>query len=159
MKKYYLAYGSNLNVAQMQHRCPTARVVGTAEITNYELLFKGSMTGSYLTIEKADGKAVPVAVWEVKKQDELALDRYEGYPNFYYKKEMEIEYTGIVTHCRRKVKAFVYIMHEDRPLGIPSQYYVETCLTGYRTFDFDTKILYNAIYESKVRINENNKFC
>lgn len=157
MKKYYLAYGSNLNVIQMQHRCPTARVVGTAEIKDYELLFKGSMTGSYLTIEKAKGKTVPVAVWEVKKQDELALDRYEGYPNFYYKKEMEIEYTGIVTHRKRTVKAFVYIMHEDRPLGIPSQYYVETCLTGYKTFGFDTKNLYNAIYESKVRKNENNR--
>ena len=157
MKKYYLAYGSNLNVAQMQHRCPTARVVGTAEIKDYELLFKGSMTGSYLTIEKAEGKAVPAAVWEVKKQDELALDRYEGYPSFYYKKEMEIEYIGIVTHRRRKVKAFVYIMHEDRPLGIPSQYYVETCLTGYRTFNFDTKKLYTAIHESKVRKNENRR--
>ena len=159
MKKYYLAYGSNLNVSQMQHRCPTAMVIGTAEIKDYELLFKGSMTGSYLTIEKAKDKTVPVAVWEVQQQDELSLDRYEGFPSFYYKKEMEIEYTGIRTHRKRKVKAFVYIMHEDRPFGIPSQHYVETCLTGYRTFDFDTKILYNAIYESKVRINENNKFC
>ena len=144
MKKYYLAYGSNLNVVQMQHRCPTARVVGTAEIKDYELLFKGSMTGSYLTIEKAEGKAVPAAVWEVKKQDELALDRYEGYPSFYYKKEMEIEYTGIVTHLRRKVKAFVYIMHEDRPIGVPSNQYVRTCLEGYRDFGFDISTLRSA---------------
>ena len=70
---------------------------------------------------------------------------------------MEIEYIGIVTHRKRKVKAFVYIMHEDRPLGIPSQYYVETCLTGYKTFGFDTKKLYTAIYESKVRKNENSR--
>ena len=154
MKKYYLAYGSNLNVAQMQRRCTTARVVGTAEIKDYELLFKGSMTGSYLTIEKADGKAVPVAVWEVKKQDELALDRYEGYPNFYYKKEMEIEYIGIVTHRKRKVKAFVYIMHEDRPIGIPSYHYVETCLEGYRAFEFDENILFQAIEKSRRECHE-----
>ena len=32
MKKFYLAYGSNLNVEQMQFRCPDARIVGTAEI-------------------------------------------------------------------------------------------------------------------------------
>ena len=51
MKKFYLAYGSNLNVKQMQFRCPDARIVGTAEISNYQLLFKGSKTGSYLTIE------------------------------------------------------------------------------------------------------------
>ena len=46
MKKFYLAYGSNLNVKQMQFRSPDARIVGTAEIPNYQLLFKGSKTGS-----------------------------------------------------------------------------------------------------------------
>ena len=27
MKKFYLAYGSNLNVKQMQFRCPDAKIV------------------------------------------------------------------------------------------------------------------------------------
>ena len=55
MKKYYLAYGSNLNIRQMKFRCPTAKIVGTAIIKDYELLYKGSKTGSYLTIEKKEG--------------------------------------------------------------------------------------------------------
>ena len=42
MKKYYIAYGSNLNVRQMKFRCPTAKVVGTSVIKGYELLYKGS---------------------------------------------------------------------------------------------------------------------
>lgn len=50
-KRYYIAYGSNLNLRQMKMRCPTAKVMGTAVIKNYELLFKGSLTGAYLTIE------------------------------------------------------------------------------------------------------------
>ena len=37
MKKYYLAYGSNLNVAQMQFRCPDAVVAGTAVIPDYDV--------------------------------------------------------------------------------------------------------------------------
>lgn len=81
-KRYYLAYGSNLNMAQMQWRCPGAVPLGTAEISGYRLLFKGSRTGSYLTIEKADGFSVPVGVWEVTEADEARLDRYEGYPHF-----------------------------------------------------------------------------
>lgn len=157
MKKYYLAYGSNLNTAQMRHRCPTARVVGTSEIDGYKLLFKGSGTGAYLTIEKAKGKSVSAAVWEVGRYDELALDRYEGYPDFYYKKEIAVECIEIGTHRRRKVNAFVYIMHEYRQIGIPSRYYVETCLEGYRTFGFDEKKLYMAIYESRVGSNENSR--
>ena len=64
-KKYYLAYGSNLNIVQMKHRCPDAKPVGTAVIRDYELLFKGSKTGAYLTIEPQKSAYVPVGVWEV----------------------------------------------------------------------------------------------
>ena len=64
-KRYYLAYGSNLNRKQMEARCPGAKPIGTALLEGYELLFKGSKTGFYLTIEpRADG-VVPIAVWEV----------------------------------------------------------------------------------------------
>ena len=44
-EKLYLAYGSNLNIVQMIIRCPDAKFYGTAEIKDYELLFKGSKTG------------------------------------------------------------------------------------------------------------------
>ena len=135
MKKYYLAYGSNLNIQQMKQRCPDARPIGTAIIKNYELLFKGSKTGSYLTIEKAENSSIPVAVWEVSAADECRLDVYEGCPTFYYKTEMEVP----VDH--RKIKAFVYIMHEERPLGIPGSHYVKTCVQGYRDFGFNLKYL------------------
>ena len=147
MKKYYLAYGSNLNVAQMRWRCPDARALGTATIEDYRLLFKGSKTGSYLTIEAQEGAQVPVAIWEVSDEDEKRLDRYEGFPTFYYKKELELTFTGIKTGKKRKRKCFVYIMHEDRPIGIPSRSYVETCIEGYRDFDFNLKYLKDA-YEA-----------
>ena len=147
MKKYYLAYGSNLNVAQMRWRCPDARALGTATIEDYRLLFKGSKTGSYLTIEAQEGAQVPVAVWEVSDEDEKRLDRYEGFPTFYYKKELELTFIGIKTGKKRKRKCFVYIMHEDRPIGIPSRSYVETCIEGYRDFGFNLKYLKDA-YEA-----------
>ena len=41
MSKLYVAYGSNLNLKQMAYRCPTATLVGTGVIDNYELQFKG----------------------------------------------------------------------------------------------------------------------
>ena len=152
MKKYYIAYGSNLNVKQMKFRCPGAKVVGTSVIKDYQLLYKGSKTGSYLTIEKKKGGMVPVAVWEVTADDEKRLDAYEGYPNFYYKTDMELQLKG----SRKKINAFVYIMHEERKLGIPSHAYVRTCVQGYRDFGFDLKHLRLAfdISERGVR-NEN----
>ena len=149
--RYYIAYGSNLNIQQMLMRCPGARIIGTSAIDNYRLLFKGSKTGSYLTIEPKDGGIVPVAVWSVTARDEAALDRYEGFPTFYYKVEMKLPITGIKTGKIRMRDAFVYIMHEDRPLGLPSEYYLETCLQGYRSFGFDKKFLFQAYADSDRR--------
>jgi len=148
MSRYYLAYGSNLNVRQMRFRCPTALVVGRGVIRDYRLLFKGSKTGSYLTIEKAKGYEVPVAVWKVDEACEESLDRYEGYPSFYYKKEIEIDFKSIKKGLPRHSKAFVYIMHEERELGIPSRSYVEVCLEGYRTFGFNPILIEEAIIKS-----------
>lgn len=143
-KRYYIAYGSNLNVRQMRMRCPSARIIGTSVLKDYELLFKGSKTGSYLTVEKKSGVSVPVAVWEVTAEDEKALDRYEGFPNFYYKKELTLPIKGIRTGKIRKRRVFVYIMHEDRPIGIPSIPYMQTCIQGYDDFGFDRLVLIDA---------------
>lgn len=153
-KRYYIAYGSNLNTRQMKWRCPNARIVGTSVIKDYELLFKGSKSGSYLTIEPKVGASVPVAVWETTAEDELALDRYEGYPSFYYKAEIELPIKSLRTGKVRNRRAYVYIMHEDRPQGIPSLAYVRTCLEGYMYFGFDKEVLINAVYNSRRNCNE-----
>lgn len=153
-KRYYLAYGSNLNKTQMAFRCPNAKAVGTAELEDYELLFKGSLTGSYLTIEKKKGSVVPVGVWETDSNDELSLDHYEGYPQFYYKKELEI----ILDGERKPKQAYIYIMHEDREFGIPSRYYMETCIEGYDDFGFDDEPLYEALRKSVNKTRENKNY-
>ena len=147
-RKLYLAYGSNLNVPQMRRRCPNATIVGTATIPDYQLLFKGSKTGAYLTIEKKPGSSVPAGVWSVTAHDEMELDVYEGFPNFYYKAEMTVEVKGIKSGKKRSRKAFVYIMREERELGTPSQFYVDVCKAGYETFGFDPEFLREAIKAS-----------
>ena len=155
-RRYYIAYGSNLNVPQMRMRCPHATILGTATLKGWELLFKGSKTGSYLTIEQCEGGSVPVVIWEVTEKDEKALDRYEGVPSFYYTKEIKVRYRGIRTGLRRKVTAFAYIMHEERPIGIPGGCYMRTCLEGYDTFGFDRNVLLDA-YDKCVEVCENEK--
>lgn len=148
-KRYYIAYGSNLNVWQMRYRCPDAKIVGTAVLDGWRLLFKGSKSGAYLTIEKDENGCVPVAVWSVSETDEQRLDRYEGFPSFYYKKELPVTISGIRTGRISKRNAFVYIMHEERPLGIPSSAYIKTCAEGYRDFGFDTEMLFEAVINSR----------
>ncbi len=147
-KRYYIAYGSNLNIRQMAVRCPGARAIGTSEVKDYELLFKGSKTGSYLTIEPKAGASVPVAVWEVSEDNELALDHYEGAPQFYYKTEMVLPIKNLKTGKVRRRRVFAYIMHEDRKLGLPSASYVAVCREGYDAFGFGQRYLTDAIQRS-----------
>ncbi len=143
-KRYYIAYGSNLNIEQMRWRCPGSRIIGTAVLKDHRLIFKGSKTGSYLTVEPEAGCSAPVAVWAVTPEDELKLDRYEGFPHFYYKKELVLPIKGIKTGKIRNRRVFVYVMHEERPIGIPSRSYLNVCAEGYRDFGFDTSILVEA---------------
>ena len=61
--------------------------------------------GKIVPWEKRRGNTpemVPVVIWEVTATDEAALDRYEGFPNFYYKKDIRLQYKGIRTFCSRR---------------------------------------------------------
>lgn len=153
MKTYYLAYGSNLNERQMKRRCPDATKIGTSFIEGYRLMFKGSKTGSYLTIEKAKGYIVPVGVWLVSEHDLASLDVYEGYPSFYYRKWVNVPFKN-KNATQGKIKALVYIMHEERKLGCPTKLYVNTCLEGYEDFGFDKRYLLEALKYSLEDKNE-----
>ena len=140
--KYYLAYGSNLNKEQMAYRCPGAIPVGTMMLEGYELLFRAP---GVLTIEeKAEGK-VPIGIWKVNERHEKALDRYEGYPRVYHKKEVEIS---------NERKAFVYIMNEGRQLCGTSLNYYDICRRGYKDFGLDEKYLKEALKRSTEGMTE-----
>jgi len=126
MNKIYLAYGSNMNLAQMAHRCPTARVLGSMELPGYRLLFRGGNGNAVATIEPYEHGRVPALLWEITPQDEAALDRYEGWPHLYRKETLTIDFKG------RPVSAMVYIMNDGRPMGGPGLYYYNVILDGYR---------------------------
>ena len=145
----YIAYGSNLNLSQMEQRCPTARVIGTSEIKDYELVFRGSRYSAVATIEPCEGSNVPVLLWGIQPEDEKSLDRYEGYPNFYEKENMEIVLNSST------VSAMVYVMTPGHELGIPSERYKTSIEDGYMDAGFDTDILQNAIDKTVSRIENN----
>jgi gamma-glutamylcyclotransferase (GGCT)/AIG2-like uncharacterized protein YtfP len=146
-KTLYIAYGSNLNLPQMAQRCPTAKVVGTSEIRDYELLFRGSRHSAVATVEPSKGSNVPVLLWTLKDNDLRSLDHYEGYPNFYRKEILEVELKG------KTVPAMVYIMNDGHPFGSPSDYYLNTIMEGYQSAGFDTEILEDAV-EKSIRMAE-----
>ena len=149
-KSIYLAYGSNMSLQQMYHRCPDAEPIGKGFIKGWRLMFKGSQSGNYATIEKEEGCTVPVVAWAISELDEERLDRYEGWPSFYVKETVEFEYIGDRPGRRGKGEGMVYIMPPDNStLGLPSQRYFDVLVEGYHRFGLDLKILYEALDYSK----------
>lgn len=147
--KLYVAYGSNLNLEQMAHRCPDARIVGRGVIYDYALKYRGSKTGAYLTIIKEKGKKVPVVVWTISERDELSLDRYEGFPTFYYKKRMKVHLEN-----GKRTYAMSYVMFDEALPGIPSEYYIKTCLRGYLENKLDLDIFYESLEDNIKEVME-----
>ena len=141
-KRFYVAYGSNLNFKQMKYRCPTAIFIGAGMIRDYELQFRGRPDNAYATIAPKVGTSVPVGVWQIQPRDELALDRYEGFPVHYQKKQIPVILGD------DEVSAMGYIMNPNFDFGIPSPHYFSVVHQGYMNCGLDTSVLEQAVEHS-----------
>ena len=143
----YIAYGSNLNLGQMARRCPTAKVVGTALLQDYQLTFR-----CVATIVPKGGAVTPVGVWEIDEQAELSLDRYEGYPHLYRKEYLDVVCNG------EKMNCLVYIMNDGLP-SLPNMGYFNAIRDGYRDVGLDESFLITSVRrygKPNKRVKEND---
>ena len=120
----YFAYGSNINLEQMEQRCPDAQVVGPVTLKNYELRFRGY---GFATIAPKRGSVVHGLLWKLTPACEQALDRYEGYPRHYIKEVVKVQ-----TADGSKIPVMAYIMAEPmcRTPAMPSPEYYHTIRQG-----------------------------
>lgn len=135
----YAAYGSNLNVEQMERRCPGAQVVAKSWIHDHRLVFQGDPFNSHANVIPEEDYEVPVVIWKINKAHERALDRYEGVSGGYYTKEhFSLEINGKLREC------LIYIMTPN-DFGIPTDYYLKTVADGYKDFNLDIRVLSDAV--------------
>jgi hypothetical protein len=135
----FATYGVGLNRSEMAKRCPTAKPIGTTELKNFKLAFRGGNASAVATIEKKKGGSVPALLWEISPQDEAALDRWIGVPELYRKTTVKVRLNGAA------MDAFVYILIANKPRNRPSAFYYSTLLEGYRAAGFDVNILRAAV--------------
>lgn len=136
-KLLYAAYGSNMNMKQMSQRCHRAVDRGIGIIKNYEMYFSYKGVAN---IQPDKGNHVPVVVWELTKDCEIALDYYEGYPHLYIKKIVPVTWNGIDQDM------MVYILKEpyNRVTAKPSKSYFNCIKEGYFTHCLDLDKLDDA---------------
>ena len=128
----YFAYGSNLNHHQMKNiRCLGSKYLKTIFLKDYKLLFGHSdklNKFGYANIVKKKGSKVPGAIWEITKEHEKILDRYEEFPNSYQKKYFYLN----------GKKIMFYIMNKCF-IKKPPKSYVNTIKEGYKDCNVDAK--------------------
>ena len=85
----YAAYGSNLDPALMTERCPHSPLVGNGWLDGWRLTFGGAelgwKDGPLATVVEDPGERVFVALYDLHKYDESALDRWEGLSSGLYR--------------------------------------------------------------------------
>ena len=128
LNKLYMAYGSNLNLAQMKQRCPKARQLGSFYLPNYRLVFRGVAD---IEPTKDSDSLLPVGVWQITEECERALDIYEGVKRELYRKEY---INGILTYRMNTTEIFP-----------PSREYFTSILIGYNNFGLNPAHLYDAL--------------
>ena len=128
-ERLYFAYGSNINLDQMAHRCPDAQVVGPVVLENYKLLFCGNTHGNGVaTIRPHKGREVHGLLWKITPKCEQALDVYEGYPRLYDKRDVTVR-----DRSGREITVMAYVMTDRyKEPAMPSSYYYNGILEGYR---------------------------
>ena len=120
----------------MAIRCPEAVKMGSDYISGWKLVFR---TVADIIPTKNINSRLPVGIWKITDKCEIALDRYEGYPNLYGKSDIN----GMMTY---KMNSNSY--------SLPSESYFNTILEGYKDFNLDTSYLLDTLYAQRENIYE-----
>ena len=131
--KLYFAYGMNTNRDEMSYRCPHAVALGRAVLPGYRFEFK-----SFATVVPSPKEQVEGVLWTITEADELALDILEGYPEFYDKKTVSVEYNN------QSYIAMTYIMGPREQGYAPSDGYYSMVSEGYQAFGLSQQQLLDA---------------
>jgi len=128
----YFAYGANLNKAGMLRRCPGSKALSKAVLHGYKLVFKGCAD-----IVPSANDSVPGALWEITEACRKSLDRFEGYPSFYIRKQVSV----VRGDTGETVEAMIYQMTGRRVLSPPYPSYLFSIITGRRNWSLGVKDL------------------
>jgi gamma-glutamylcyclotransferase (GGCT)/AIG2-like uncharacterized protein YtfP len=138
-KTHYLAYGMNTNLNSMRWRCPSAESLGKVTLDDHRLVFK-----RFCDAEYTPGHAMECALWTITEDCERSLDKLEGYPEFYNKKEVTVKYNN------KNVRAMIYFMPPGFDLDVPGEGYLNTVTEGYSQHSMDILQIVNALEDLTV---------
>ena len=148
----YFAYGSNLNLEGMAYRCPGFKPIARALLPNYRFAFKG-----VADVEPMHGENVYGALYLLKPKHLKALDRFEGYPNLYLRKQVLVQVLNGL-NPRNFCRAIIYMMCNGDHYAEPCKYYLDTILLGCKQWElpeeYQEEILQRACHPQIITKDE-----
>ena len=149
--RLYFAYGSNINLDQMAHRCPKAKVVGPVTLEGYELTFRGRTDGNGVAnIEPKEGSVVHGLLWRITPECEMSLDRYEGTPRLYVQQDVTVRDSK---GKKRTVMAYV-MTNLFREPAMPSEFYFRGILDGFVQNGMEVEPLAEALTKCRAEVSK-----
>lgn len=131
----YFAYGSNMDVEQMRDRCPGAEILSTAVLPDYKFALDSK---GCATVIPCEGKEVYGVLWSINREDERALDRYEGVAEGCYGKEMlKVCCEGYLS----KFPVLVYVSRRGENNGERKDGYINKIVAAAARLSFDSSYL------------------
>lgn len=130
----YFAYGSNLSRTQMQRRCPSAELVGTAVLPGHRIAFthhSRRWAGGVADVVIDPGAEVWGLLYALQPEDLDALDHYEGHPDRYSRHRTTVETQGGPVD-----DVWVYTVVDKLEHVPPTQAYLAPILEAADTFAF-----------------------
>ena len=127
------AYGSNLDVMQMQQRCGVLDVDGVALLPRHRLAFGGHSArwnGAVATVHADEGSVVPGVLYRLDKDALESLDRFEGHPFVYERVPVRVY---AADKRWRRVQTY---MLRSTSIGRPTPEYLDAIRRGYRVWGF-----------------------
>jgi hypothetical protein len=82
---------------------------------------------------------MPCALWSITDRCEKSLDRLEGYPDYYLKKEVSVKFEN------KTIKAMIYFMPSGNDVHFPSEHYFDTVVKGYKQHNMTLESILNAL--------------
>jgi len=126
---YHFSYDSNLNHKQMNCRCPDNKFIKRVYLDNYKCVYDGHSNNwedAVANVLKSTDSIVWGGLYEISESDLANLDRREGYPDSYDRKELKIEDNHGNTY-----KAITYFRIGEK-IGIPSDKYKKIIIDGVK---------------------------
>jgi gamma-glutamylcyclotransferase (GGCT)/AIG2-like uncharacterized protein YtfP len=130
------AYGSNMDPAQIQQRCPGAQKVGVGVLRGYGLCFprlSHTRGCGVASIEPVAEQEVWGVVYQLTAAALAALDHFEGYradgraeDNRYNRVAIAVEIDGVATD----VETYIAVSQENPPP--PNAHYLQQLRDGAR---------------------------